>query len=125
MVIYLDHSACDDSMGYTVACSFQHRRPENAMVIDDVAPNKMRDPVFTAPVTLPVFSGCFCPFFRECDITNRGIDPYIYHKVVTLRELHPPFKCTGDAPVVKFIFYPSDRIIPGICLLYTSDAADE
>ncbi len=81
------------------------------MVVDDVAADEMGNPVLAAPVPFPVIAVRFRPFLREGDVADRGIDPDIDHEIIAARELHTPFECPGDAPVMEFILDPADRIV--------------
>jgi hypothetical protein len=81
------------------------------MVIDNIAPDKVGDPVFTAPEPLPVLPGFPGPFFGKGNISYRGINPDIYNKIIAAGELHPPFESAGDTPVVKILFDPPDGIV--------------
>jgi len=83
-------------------------------MVDDVPADKMRDAVFITPVALPVFTCCKCPFLRERDVPDWGIDPDIDYEIIPARELYSPFQCPGDAPVMEVIFYPPDRVVASI-----------
>ena len=74
----------------------------------------MDDSGITFPVFLPMPIICLCPFFGKGDISDGCIHPYIYYKVVMSRKTYSPFKVPSNAPVSKFLFYPSKCIIPCI-----------
>ena len=119
MVIDLDHPACDNGMRNAVTCPLQESRPEDAVVVDDVATDEMCDPVIPAPVTLPVFSSSLCPLLGKCNIPDGSVDPDIDYKIIAARELYAPFKSAGDAPVVQVLLDPPDRVV--LCVGRPSD----
>jgi hypothetical protein len=111
MVVNFDHAACNNRMRDPITCSFQESRPEDAVVVDDITANEMRNPVLPAPEPFPVISGFLCPFFGKSNIADGCIDPYVDNKVIPARELYAPFECSGYTPVVEFVLYPADRVV--------------
>src|SRR5690606_1930353 len=97
-------------------------RPEDRMMVDDVAANEMGDPVLPAPVPFPVFAMGLCPLLSKGDVADRGIDPDIDHEIITARKLHAPFERAGDAPVMELVPDPANRVV--LCITRPPDRVE-
>ncbi len=103
-------------MRETVTCRLEERRPEDAVVVDDIPADEVGDPcLITAPVVLPVRPCILCPLLRERYVADRRINPDVDDKVVAPREPDTPVHRPGDAPVVQEFLHPPEGVVPGGC----------
>jgi hypothetical protein len=111
VIIHLHHPTGHNCIGYTITRSMEERRPEDAVVVYDIASDKVRDSVLTTPILLPVIACFMCPLFCESNVADGSVHPDIDDEIVSARELHTPVECAGDTPVMEFLPDPAYRII--------------
>ncbi|VVB69129.1 Uncharacterised protein [uncultured archaeon] len=121
LVVDLQHAAGHNRGRQGIVGSFEHGRPEDAVMVDYVSADEMDDPGFVPPIISPILAILGAPLLSEGDVSDGRIHPNVNHQFVVTWELHAPAHVPGYAPILQLLADPlmsvvSDRCRPVQCL---------